>query len=403
VPATVLLLGVTSLLTDVSSEMVTAILPLYLTFELRFSAFQFGVYAAMTEGVQALVRIGGGVAADRGSRHKGVALTGYVTSAISRIAILFTGGAWVATTGVLIADRVGKGIRTAPRDAMISLASPAGMLGRSFGVHRALDAIGALTGPLLAFVILAAIPESYRAVFIVSFSAAIVGVAVLALFVPRTRARTSVSGVRTSLVRDVLRNGPVRRIASVATLLGLLTIGDAFVFLLYRRVADIRLEFFPLLFTGVAVVYMALAVPAGRLADRVGRRAVFLVGYAILGLVYVALLEPPPGLVGLVAVVGGLGVFYAATDGVLMAATSELLGTQDRATGLAVVATGTAAGRFGAALLFGALWTRLGPESALTCFAVAMPVAVAISWKLIAPTSRAAEPDDREPVATYSE
>jgi MFS family permease len=391
VPATVVLLGITSMLTDVSSEMVTAVLPLYLTYELRFSAVQFGAYAGLTEGVQALVRIAGGVAADRGSRHKGVALSGYITSAISRIAILFTGGGWFATTGVLLADRAGKGIRTAPRDAMISLASPPGALGRSFGVHRALDAIGALTGPLLAFAILAAIPDSYRAVFLVSFSVAVVGVAVLALFVPRTPAVPARGADRSGLLRDAVGSAPVRRIAAAATLLGLLTIGDAFVFLAYRRVADIRLEFFPLLFTGVAVVYMALAVPVGRLADRIGRRPVFLAGYALLGLVYVSLLEPPPGVVGLAVVVGGLGAFYASTDGVLMAAASELLGGRNRATGLAVVATGTAVGRFAASLSFGALWTTFGPRTALACFAIATPIAVAVSWMLTAPSDSAVE------------
>jgi MFS family permease len=183
----------------------------------------------------------------------------------------------------------------------------------------------------------------------------------------------------------------VRRIAAAATLLGLLTIGDAFVFLAYRRVADIRLEFFPLLFTGVAVVYMALAVPVGRLADRIGRRPVFLAGYALLGLVYVSLLEPPPGVVGLAVVVGGLGAFYASTDGVLMAAASELLGGRNRATGLAVVATGTAVGRFAASLSFGALWTTFGPRTALACFAIATPIAVAVSWMLTAPSDSAVE------------
>ena len=158
------------MLTDVSSEMVTAVLPLYLTFELSFTALQFGGFLGIAEGVQALVRIGGGLAADRRSRHKGLAATGYGISALTRIGILFTGSSWVATTGVLLTDRVGKGIRTAPRDAMISLASPPEMLGRSFGVHHALDAVGALTGPLVAFAILAAIPEAFDAVFMVSFA-----------------------------------------------------------------------------------------------------------------------------------------------------------------------------------------------------------------------------------------
>ena len=393
VPATVVLLGVTSLLTDVSSEMVTAILPLYLTYELRFTALQFGLYLGLAEGVQALVRIAGGVAADRRSRYKALALGGYITSAVTRLALLFTAGAWIRTTGVLLADRVGKGIRTAPRDAMISLAAAPGMLGRAFGVHRALDATGALLGPLVAFGILAALPGAYRAVFLVSFSIALVGVAVLALFVnPVRRAALPASGFRAALVHDVLRSGPLRRLALAATMLGLLTIGDAFIFLGYRRVADIRLEFFPLLFTGMSLVYLLLAVPVGRLADRIGRRVVLLAGYAVLGLVYVVLLDPPPGVLGLVAVIGGLGLFYAATDGVLMAAASELLGPRARATGLAVVATGTAIGRFGASLLFGLVWTRYGPETAFTWFAVAMPVAVLVSWRLTAP--RGPGPDE---------
>jgi MFS family permease len=399
VPATVVLLGVTSLLTDVSSEMVTAVLPLYLTYELRFSPLQFGLYTGLAEGVQALVRVAGGVAADRRSRYKALALGGYAMSALTRLALLFTSGAWVRTTAVLLVDRVGKGIRTAPRDAMITFSASPGMLGRAFGVHRALDATGALLGPLLAFALLAALPDAYRTVFLVSFAIALVGVAVLALFVnPVRRVQLPSERFRGVLVHDVLRSGPLRRIAAAATLLGLLTIGDAFVFLGYRRVADIRLEFFPLLFTGMSLVYMLLAVPVGRLADRVGRRVVFLAGYVVLGLVYVVLLDPPSGLPGLVAVLGGLGLFYAATDGVLMAAASELLGHRARATGLAVVATGTALGRFGGSLLFGLVWTRYGPETAFTCFAVAMPVAVLVSWRMTTPRGPGWRDPDVDPV-----
>ena len=115
VPATVWLLGITSMLTDVSSEMVTAVLPLYLTVELTFTVLQFGLYDGLSQAVQGLVQIGGGVASDRRSNYKGMALGGYGASAVTRIAILFTGGAAPQTTALLLVDRVGKGIRTAAR------------------------------------------------------------------------------------------------------------------------------------------------------------------------------------------------------------------------------------------------------------------------------------------------
>jgi MFS family permease len=387
VPATVILLGITSLLTDVSSEMVTAVLPLYLTYELSFTALQFGGFLALSELVQAVMRIGGGLASDRRSGHKGLAMTGYGLSAFSRIGILVTGGAWAPTTGVLLVDRVGKGIRTAPRDAMISLASPHGMLGRSFGVHRALDAAGALAGPLVAFAILAIASDAFDSVFIVSFAFAVVGLAVLGLFVPRTRRDVApVGGLRRAVMRDVLRNASVRRLTIATMVLGMTTISDAFVFLSYRRVADIGFEFFPLLFTGSALVYLLLAVPAGRLADRIGRRLVFVGGFGCLALVYVSLLNELQGASGLLVVVIGLGAFYAATDGVVMAAASELLGPSTRASGLALVATGTSLGRAIAAAAFGLLWARYGPDVALWCFIIAVPVAMVIAWLLTSPT-----------------
>ena len=390
VPATVLFLGVTSMFTDISSEMVTAILPLYLTYDLSFTALQFGGFVGLAEGVQAMIRILGGVAADRRSDHKRIATAGYATSAVSRVAILAAGGAWVPTTGVLLADRFGKGIRTAPRDAMISMASPSDQLGRSFGVHRSLDALGAMLGPLLAFAILAFLGTSdddtaYDAVFLVSFSLALVGLSTIVLFVRPAPGPAHRERFRTAVVGEVIRGREVRRFTVAAALLGVLTIGDAFIFLGYRRVADIRLEYFPLLFTGMSIVYLTTAVPIGRLADRIGRRQVFLAGYLVLAGVYLALFLSLPGPVGLVAVVGGLGIFYAATDGVLMAAVSELLGTRARATGLAVVSGGAAMGKLVAAVVFGALWTAYGPDTAFACFAAGVPLALVVSWRLFDP------------------
>ena len=160
VSRTVILLGLVSLFTDLSQEMVTAVLPLYLTYQVRLSPLQFGFIDGMYQGATALVRLLGGLVADRKERHKEVAATGYGASALCKLGLVAVGGAWLGTTAVLLVDRLGKGIRTAPRDALISLDSERAGLGRSFGVHRALDTVGAMLGPLAAFVLLAQLPAS---------------------------------------------------------------------------------------------------------------------------------------------------------------------------------------------------------------------------------------------------
>jgi MFS family permease len=388
VPAVVVLLGITSMLTDISSEMVTAVLPLYLTLKLSFSAVQFGGYVAVAEAAQALLRIGSGVLADRTRRHKDVAVAGYATSAASRLGIVLAGGAWAPTTAVLLADRVGKGVRTAPRDAMISLASPPDQLGRSFGVHRALDAAGALAGPVAAFAILAVAAEAYDSVFMVSFAFAIVGLAVLVLFVPPAIGR--VRNASTRRLRVAITDGVTVRLTAATAVLGSVTIGDAFVFLAYRRVSEIDLRFFPLLFTGAALVYLVLAVPVGRLSDRVDRRTVMIAGYAVLGGVYIALWFGAGGTLGAVAVVAGLGTFYACTDGVVAALVSAHLPDGERATGLAVVATGAAMGRATGAFVFGWAWSQVGADGALAWFAIAVVPAIAGGWWLLASAHRRA-------------
>src|SRR5262249_1119049 len=141
-------------------------------------------------GASALVQVASGLISDRWQRHKAVAVCGYALSALTKPALLVVGGAWGALTGVILVDRTGKGIRTAPRDALISLNSPSDRLGTAFGVHRALDTCGAMLGPVIAFGLLTVAPGSFDTIFVVSFCAALVGLAVLLLFVqerPRPR------------------------------------------------------------------------------------------------------------------------------------------------------------------------------------------------------------------------
>ncbi|NUS13138.1 MAG: MFS transporter, partial [Streptomyces sp.] len=192
VASTVLALGAVSLVTDVSSEMVTAVLPLYLVTGLGLSPLGFGLLDGVYNGFSALVRLVGGHLADRGGRHKRVAVLGYGLSALCK-PLLLAVHTLPLIGAVLAADRTGKGLRTAPRDALISLSSDPRTRGRAFGVHRAMDTTGALLGPLVAFLILRRAADGYDAVFTVSFCVAAVGVLVLLLFVP-SRVRQAGAG-----------------------------------------------------------------------------------------------------------------------------------------------------------------------------------------------------------------
>ncbi|MEU4350230.1 MFS transporter [Streptomyces sp. NPDC023838] len=381
VPGTVLALGAVSLVTDVSSEMVTAVLPLYLVLGLGLSPLQFGFLDGMFNGATALVRLLGGRLADRGGRHKRVAGAGYLLSALSRPGLLLAGGATAGIAAALAADRLGKGIRTAPRDALISLSGPPETLGRSFGVHRAMDTTGALLGPLAAFAVLRATTDAYDAVFVVSFCAGLLGVLLLAVYVPPASGVLPCAPV-TPRPRTALRDPVFRRVLYATALLGAATIGDAFLYLLLQRGLDLPTALFPLLPLGPAAGYLLLAVPVGRIADRTGRRLPFLLGHVALLGAY-ALLLAPLAWPTAVAVLVLLGIFYAATDGVLMALAGPLLPARGRAGGLAVLQTGQALARLLGAAGFGAAWTLWGQRPALWVAGLALAGALVAAWRVL--------------------
>ncbi|ARF53778.1 MFS transporter [Streptomyces gilvosporeus] len=396
VPATVLSLGAVSLITDISSEMVTAVLPLYVVTALGLSPLGFGLLDGINNGVGALVRLVGGHLADRGGRrHKMVAGLGYGLSALCKPLFLFV-HTLPAISAVLAADRTGKGLRTAPRDAMISLATRPEHRGRAFGVHRAMDTTGALLGPLTAFAVLRATVDGYDAVFAVSGCIAALGVLVLVLFVPRritadtaptttpaapsaTAARGATPAPTDPTLRDalaLLRRPGLRRLTLCAALLGLTTVSDAFLYLLLQRELRLPAHLFPLLPLGTAAAFLLLAVPMGALADRMGRLRLFLAGHGVLllgyGLVLARVRVAPVAVT--VAVLVLHGAFYAATDGVLAAATSEAVPAAHQGAGQALVGTGQALARFACSLAFGAAWSLWGGRPALAVTAVALTV-----------------------------
>ena len=231
----------------------------------------YGLIDGLYQGVSALVRLGGGWLADAADRPKWVAFLGYGISAIARVFLLFaTGAAGIAA--VVTADRIGKGIRTAPRDSMISTSTPTEHLGRAFGVHRMLDTIGAALGPLIAFGLLWAVPDGYTVVMVVSLAFALMGVALLGPARPRRprEARSTTGPTPPPFRWRDLTDRRLRPLLAVAGVLGLLTVGDGFVYLALLDHADVTVTWFPLFYVGTNVAYLAARRP-GRPAGRPGR------------------------------------------------------------------------------------------------------------------------------------
>jgi MFS family permease len=168
-----------------------------------------------------------------------------------------------------------------------------------------------------------------------------------------------------------------------AALLGLTTISDAFLYLLLQQQASFNVGFFPLLYVGTAAFYLLFAIPVGRLADRVGRGVTLLAGHALLAVAYLVAIRSGAGLSGVIACLLLLGVFYAATDGVLMALASGLCPPEQRASGMALVTTAMSGARLLASVAFGALWTRYGADAAVYAFLGALVVAVVIAGGIL--------------------
>lgn len=384
VSQTVVLLGICSLLTDISAEMVSTILPLYLVTTLGFTPLQFGVVDGLYQGAAALVRFAGGYLGDLRQRHKGVASLGYGLSAVCKLALAAVGTTFGAISAIIMVDRAGKGLRTAPRDAMISLASDPENLGTAFGVHRALDTTGALLGPLVAFVLLTLAPQAFSSLFIVSFCFGVVGFGVLAFLVrepqrARAEAAEPDEPVRLRAAFSLLAERRFRALFVAATVLGLATTSDGFIYLILQRKVDLDASLFPLLFTGTALTFMLLAAPMGRIADRIGRGRVMLAGYVLLLGVYLLLLGPTGGIPVLLLALFLLGAYYAATDGVLMALGSGFVGEALRGSGLALLGTAVSTSRLFASVAFGALWTVIGIQATVAVFAGALLAAMLLA------------------------
>jgi len=396
-PRTVYALGATSLLTDVSTEMVASVLPVYLMLALHLSPSEFGVADGLFRGGAAVAALLlGGVLTYGSGRSKLIAGAGYAMSVLAKLALLAS-GAFAAIVACLALDRLGKGLRAAPRDTILAASVAPHQLGLAFGTHRAMDGAGALAGPLLAAGLLWLAPQQYTLLFLVALAFAVAGIAIFGRLVP---AAAGTQPVPAAAAPQSLPLGAhwqrclppaCRKLLAAAMLLSLFTVSEGMIYAQMQQSFALEPFMQPLLPVGTAAAFLLLAAPIGWLADRAGRLRVFLGAHIVLlplyGLLWSAAGATPP-VWQAAALVLLLGCYVAATDGVLMAAVAAAVPPAARSMSLALFAAGIAAAKLASSMLFGMLWDRYdvtgavlvyggGLLSALALFALFNPLRLA--------------------------
>jgi len=351
-----------SLVTDTATDMVYPLLPLFLTRVLGAGAMSLGVIEGVAEAANSVLKVIAGRLSDRTGAPKWIVIAGYALSGAVRPLIGFA-TSWTHVLGIRFADRLGKGIRSAPRDAMLAHFAPPAIRGRVYGFHRAMDNAGAVVGPLLASLFLFFFPEQYRTLFALTLIPGIVVVVIL-LRVPdvRTDATPGVTATNVGGREPLMPSGDLKRALALIFVFSLGNASDAFL-LLRLSDAGVAAVWIPVLWAALNLVKAAASVVGGDLSDRYGRRTLIGFGWLIYAAVYLAF-----GFVestaALVAIFLTYGLYFGLTEGVEKAWIADLTPANARGTAFGVYNATLGVGVLAASLLFGFLWTRVSPQAA---------------------------------------
>lgn len=369
-PKNIFFLGVTSFFTDISSEMIYPLIPIFLTSILGAPVAIVGLIEGIAESTASVLKVFSGWLSDRVSQRKKLTVFGYGLSACSKPIFVFAFSWWYVLVA-RFADRVGKGIRTAPRDALIADAGEKDKYGISFGFHRGMDTLGAAIGPLLAFALFPLFNHNYRIFFLLSVIPAVIGVCILAFFV-KEKARI----LKNEKVKLSLK--PFDKKFKLFLLIVLIfTLGNSSdVFLLLRaQNVGIATGFIPLVYFLFNIVYAMTSPPVGQLSDKIGRKEVIVVGYSIFAMVYFGFAVVQSAfMVWILFAVYGL--YYAFTESILKAFTADMVPSELRGTAYGFLNLVLGIALFPASLVAGILWDRISPRapfyygSIMACVAV---------------------------------
>jgi MFS family permease len=380
------LIGWVSFFTDTASEMVYPLLPLFLTRVLGAGAMSLGVIEGVAEAANSALKVVSGRVADRTGRPKRLMLLGYGISSSVR-PLIAVASSWGLVLAIRFTDRLGKGIRGAPRDAMLADFAPAGQRGRVFGFHRAMDHAGAVLGPLLASLFLYFYPGEYRTLFALTI---IPGVIVIA-FIIAIPERVDVSRPAAKLPAPPSRlpagptnasappKGPVAPsapaspapaaslapLAAPLSVIFIFALGNASDAFLLLRLSNIGVPEFwiPLLWSGLHVVKVGSSLVGGEVSDRFGRRNTIAFGWLFYAAVYAAFAVIDSG-AWLITIFLAYGVYFGFTEGVERAWVADLAPLARRGTAFGYYNAVIGVGALLSSVVFGLIWTRVAPQTA---------------------------------------
>ena len=358
-PAGIWALGFVSMLMDVSSEMIHALLPVYLTVGLGATALAVGVIEGIAEATAAITKVFSGALSDRIGRRKELAAIGYGLAAFTKpVFPLAPSIGWLIAARFI--DRVGKGIRGAPRDALVADLAPEGRRGAAFGLRQSLDTLGAFLGPLSAIGLMWAFADDFQSVFWVAVIPAFLALGLILFAVHEPPRPDGLRRVRNPLSRAELRllGGTYWAVVAVAAVFTLARFSEAFL-ILRAGEAGLPLMLVPLVLVGMNAVYALSAWPAGVLSDRMSRPALLLAGLAVL-IVADLVLAQAPGLVGLGLGIALWGLHMGLTQGLLAALVAEAVPAELRGTAFGMFNLVTGAALLLASVIAGGLWQSLG-------------------------------------------
>jgi MFS family permease len=379
-PAGIWALGFVSLLMDISSEMIHSLLPIFLVTGLGASMLTVGIVEGLAEATALVVKVFSGAWSDWMGRRKPLAVLGYGLGAASKPLFAMAGSAGMVLTARLV-DRVGKGLRGAPRDALVADIAPPDMRGAAFGLRQSLDTVGAFLGPLIAVGLMLLWANDFRAIFWV---AVIPGVLSVLLLVAGVREPARPAGaVRVNPIRrDSLRqlSSAYWWVVGLGALFTLARFSEAFLVLRAQQ-GGLALAWAPLVLIAMNVVYSAGAYPFGRLADRMSHRTLLAIGLAVLVAADLALAAADRG----VLLWGGIalwGLHMALTQGLLATMVAATAPPALRGTAFGVFNLASGIGLLAASVVAGLLWDRLGAASTFLAGAAISVAALAVLlWK----------------------